>query len=330
MPEHPVEFVEQKPTAHPEQIGASAIPSGEIETLESHAVSPEQVTVIESQPSKHEFTVGQPLTEDDKARAVMNPFKDKEVKPIDPTITAADVPGMTEIKIPEKQPYKDQGVIVTDDGHEIKNKDFQQMMRQMISGEMINRLIKRYELQNINLEEEKALIDAKQSRLSKSRRTAVISLWNMRQLQKRTLAAIAKPMIKKESPTEEDVKKILDEVEEDVTNHENAAKIVVRDIVQRALANKAKGQAEVPAEVKEALESAKVDYQPRQFRGIFTSTEDIENPKDGDVMLIRCEQPDPANPEKMVQYAILYTYMGVGKQWINSGERLNLESGEWE
>ncbi len=325
MPEHPVEFVEQKPTAHPEQIGASAIPSGEIETLESRAVSPEQVTVIESHPSKHEFTVGQPMTEDDKARAVMNPFENKEAKPIDPTITAADVPGMTEIKIPEKQPYKDQGVIVTDDGHEIKNKDFQQMMRQMISGEMINRLIKRYELQNINLEEEKALIDAKQSRLSKSRRTAVISLWNMRQLQKRTLAAIAKPMLaqKEAAPSDEEVNAIIEQVEKDTSDLEPAAKVVANAIVNQAQEN-------LESKVKDHLEAAKVDYRPRQFRGIFTSAEDIENPKDGDVMLLRCEQPDPANPEKMVQYAILYTYMGVGKQWINSNERLNLESGEWE
>ena len=295
------------PGIMPVQVEARSNSEPKIENLGGSSVDPEPVTVLDSEPIKREFKVGQPLTEEDKARAVMNPFENKEEKPKLENATLDDIPGAQVIPVAKDQPYKDQGIILADDnGKPIEDVKFKSMLKEMISGDLMNKLIRRFELQNINLAEEKALIDAKKSHLSKSRREAVIALWNMKQLQRRTLEAIAKPMIKKESPTEEDVKKILDEVEEDVTNHENAAKIVAHDIVQRALANKAKGQAEVPAEVKEALESAKVDYTPGEggndevtskalhdavrdhgrtkFRGVFSSLDMVKDPQVGDVI----------------------------------------------
>ena len=295
------------PGIMPVQVEARSNSEPKIENLGGSSIDPEPITVLDSEPIKREFKVGQPLTEDDKARAVMNPFEKKKEKPKLENATLDDIPGAQVIPVAKDQPYKDQGIILADDnGKPIEDVKFKSMLKEMISGDLMNKLIRRFELQNINLAEEKALIDAKKSHLSKSRREAVIALWNMKQLQRRTLEAIAKPMIKKESPTEEDVKKILDEVEEDVTNHENAAKIVAHDIVQRALANKAKGQAEVPAEVKEALESAKVDYTPGEggndevtskalhdavrdhgrtkFRGVFSSLDMVKDPQVGDVI----------------------------------------------
>lgn len=124
----------------------------------------------------------------------------------------------------------------------------QQFIRDTMNGGMINQLVHKYGLEGIDIEKEAALVEQKQSGLSASKRKAVVALNNMRQQQQKLLADIGKDLMHKDNPTDEDLRTLLDSVEDATTNTQEVAQVVVNDIVQRS--------------VNQIMEEARVDYIP--------------------------------------------------------------------
>lgn len=138
-------------------------------------------------------------------------------------------------------------------------------LQETMNGGMINRLIKRYDLEGIDLEKEFERVQKKESRLSASKRKAVVALYNMREQQQKLLADIGKELMHKDNPTDEDLRALLDSVEDASTNTQEVAQAVAKDIVQRS--------------VNQVMEEARVDYTPE------SKTEEPVKEEDGSIPL---------------------------------------------
>lgn len=163
------------------------------------------------------------------------------------TMELEKIPGVKEVRVIPSEANKRPAAFMGPDG---KPLDFsmQQFIKETMNGGMINRLVKRYDLEGIDLEKEAALIEQKKSNLSASKRKAVIALLNMRNQQKQLLADIGKELMHKDNPSDEDLRRLLDSVEDASTNTEEVEHAVVENIVQKS--------------VEQVLEESRVDYTP--------------------------------------------------------------------
>ena len=191
----------------------------------------------------------------------------------------------------------------------------QQFIRDTMNGGMINQLVRKYDLEGIDIEKEAELVEQKKSKLSASKRKAVVALNNMRKQQQKLLADIGKELMHKDNPTDEDLRALLDSVEDATTNTQEVAQAVAKDIVQRS--------------VNQIMEDVKVDYTPGEggndkvtakalhdaveihgrakFRGVFDSLDQVEDPQVGDVIHIIV--PDDKGNHSGKE--LVYTYFGL-------------------
>lgn len=203
------------------------------------------------------------------------PIPDKPVNEKMAITNIEDIPGVKEIKI---NPIPNAKEKLTQDGSktakvgESLSFSLQNFIRETMNGGMINVLIKKYDLEGIDLEKESERVLAKKSNLSRRQREAVLALNNMRKQQRELLANLSKELMGKNNPSDEDLRNLLDSVEDAATNTEEITKAVVQNIAQRALAAKVTGQ-ETPTDVKEVLEAAMVNYTPGE-------SENTELPKE--------------------------------------------------
>ena len=259
----------------------------------------------------------------------------QEAAPEDKPVDIGKIPGVKEVYIKPTMTKADEQKAAFVDPKTGKPLDFnmRRFLQETMNGGMINRLVKRYDLQGVDIEKEFDLVQKKESRLSASKRKAVVALYNMRKQQKQLLADIGKELLKKDSPSDDDLRALLDSVEDAHTNQEEATLAVTQDIVQRALAEKNNPpkedkKEEVPAAVQEAMEAAKVDYTPGEggndevtskalhdavrdqgrtkFRGVFSSLDMVEDPQVGDVVhtIVTDANGNHAGLE------MVYTYIG--------------------
>lgn len=275
-----------------------------------------------------------------------------EEKPVD----IGKIPGVKEVYVkPTMTKIGEQRPAAFIDPSTGKPLDFsmRRFLQETMNGGMINRLIRRFDLEGIDLEKEFELVQKKESRLSASRRKAVVALYNMRQQQKQLLADIGKELLKKGSPTDDELRALLDSVEDANTNQTEAAAAVAQDIAQRALAEKLTNppkpeeehkpveekKEEVPAAVQKAMEDAKVDYTPGEggndevttkalhdavknhgrtkFRGVFSSLDLVEDPQVGDIVhtIVTDDKGNHTGEEAV------YTYVGPN-HWALDGWKL--------
>lgn len=268
---NPIEVTDEKKQENlPEVIASRSIDaSPNIVTISSEEPEQEKITVLGPEGvSQQQIRFGQQMTEEDKARAVMNPFKEEDATPTEkgtilkPGPAMTDIPGVKEVHISEApQPYK--GMQVSNP-EQLKNFNAKQFFKEMIKGGMINNLIRKYDLGGINLEEERKLIEQKQSRLSASKRKAVIALCNMRKQQKQLMAQVATSFLGKADPSKEELEALLDSIEDNVTDTTQAAKIVASEIAEKA-------QERMTGSVNEVLKESEVNYVPPK-----SATEDYQ------------------------------------------------------
>ncbi len=163
------------------------------------------------------------------------------------TMELEKIPGVKEVRVIPSEANKRPAAFMGPDG---KPLDFnmQQFIKETMNGGMINRLVKRYDLEGVDLEKEAALIEQKKSSLSASKRKAVIALLNMRNQQKQLLTDIGKELMHKDNPSDEDLRRLLDSVEDASTNTEEVEHAVVENIVRKS--------------VEQVLEESRVDYTP--------------------------------------------------------------------
>ena len=211
-------------------------------------------------------------------------------KPVD----LGEIPGVKEVYInPINKPTKEQS---NDIGESMKS-----FIKETLKGGMVNHIIERFDLQGIDIENEHELILKKESKLSASKRKAVEALYNIRVQQRDLMKEISKDLMGKENPTDEDLRNLLDSVEDANTNQNEVAKAVMDDITQKALAAKTADnketaeaivkEAEVDYKAKadpedltsEAMQNALKQFGRTQFLGSFNSLELVPTPKVGDV-----------------------------------------------
>lgn len=257
---------------------------------------------------------------------------DKPVEKSDiETIGMEDIPGVTEVSM---SPINDaeKRIRLSDLKHpetgEALGLSMKQFIRETMNGGMINVLIKKYDLEGIDLEQEAALIAEKKSRLSRRQRDAVVALNNMRKQQRELLANLSKELINKDNPTDEDLRKLLDSIEDASTNTGEVATAVANEIVRKAVESANTPAEEISAPVEEAMEAAKVDYTPGEggndevttkalhdavknhgrtkFRGVFDSLDLVDDPQVGDV--VHTVVPDDKGNHSGEE--LVYTYLG--------------------
>lgn len=211
-------------------------------------------------------------------------------KPVD----LGEIPGVKEVYInPINKPTKEQS---NDIGESMKS-----FIKETLKGGMVNRIVERFDLQGIDIENEHELILKKESKLSASKRKAVEALYNIRVQQRNLMKEISKDLMGKENPTDEDLRNLLDSVEDANTNQNEVAKAVMDDITQKALAAKTADskeateaivkEAEVDYKAKadpedltsEAMQNALKQFGRTQFLGSFNSLELVPTPKVGDI-----------------------------------------------
>lgn len=212
-------------------------------------------------------------------------------KPVD----LGDIPGVKEVYInPVTKPAENKE-------NNILSESMNRFIKETMNGGMINRIIERFDLQGIDIENEHELILKKESKLSASKRKAVEALYNIRVQQRDLMKEIGKDLMGKENPTDEDLRNLLDSVEDANTNQNEVVKAVVNDITQKALAvkiadNKESAEATIKeAEVdykakadpedltSEAMQNALKQFGRTQFLGSFNSLDLVPTPKVGDI-----------------------------------------------
>lgn len=215
---------------------------------------PEPVPDIKPEP-KQEATI-------DYVKPMMTELNSEQ--PVD----IGHIPGVKEVYIKPTTTKADEQKAAFVDPKTGKPLDFnmRRFLQETMNGGMINRLVKRYDLEGIDLEKEFELVQKKESRLSASKRKAVVALYNMRKQQKQLLADIGKELLKNENPTDDDLRNLLDSVEDAHTNQEEVTVAVAENILQQAInqANKPadEKQEETVATIEEVMESARVEYTP--------------------------------------------------------------------
>ena len=320
MPNGIAEVSEETPKQvnAPTELGSKNLNAASVEQMSArriHETYPEPVPDIQPEPKK----------EEPKA----------EVAPEDKPVDIGQIPGVKEVYIKPTMTKAAEQKAAFMDPKTGKPLDFsmKRFLQETMNGGMINRLVKRYDLQGVDIEKEFELVQKKESRLSASKRKAVVALYNMRKQQKQLLADIGKELLKKDSPSDDDLRALLDSVEDAHINQEEATLAVAQDIVQRALAEKINPpkedkKEEVPAVVQEAMEAAKVDYTPGEggndevttkalhdavknhgrtkFRGVFDSLDQVEDPQVGDVVhtIVTDDKGNHSGTE------LVYTYIG--------------------
>ena len=156
--------------------------------------------------------------------------------PEDTPVDIGKIPGVKEVYIkPAATPAPNRAPAFVDPktGKPL-DLSMKKFLEDTMKGGMINQWIAKYELQGIDLEKEGALIEKKQSRLSAAKRKVVVALLNMRAQQRRLLADIGKELLKKDNPTDDELRALLDGVEDAHTNQEEATAAVLSNIVQKA------------------------------------------------------------------------------------------------
>ena len=238
------------------------------------------------------------------------------------------IPGVKEVYIKPTMTKATEQKAVFMDPKTGKPLDFsmRQFLQETMQGGMINRLIKRYDLEGIDLEKEFERVQKKESHLSASKRKAVVALYNMRKQQQKLLADIGKELMHKDNLTEDDLRALLDSVEDASTNTQEVAQAVAENIVQKS--------------VNQIMEEAQVDYTPEprtevnpetvhvlktandildafgrfQFRGVFSDYNEVKNPQAGDVCHAIVASKRPEN----IQYEDVFVYDG--NKWIFTGQ----------
>lgn len=300
-----------KPEVHPVEVESRIIETKpEVEMVSARGI--EQENFVDPIPDKPTETIK---------------IKDTSATPCD----LGEIPGVKEVEVKGITDSRERiGLSDLRDPKtgESLNFSMKRFLRETMNGGMINVMIRKFGLEGIDLEKEAELIKNKKSRLSRRQRDAVLALENMRRQQRDLLENISKELMGKTNPTDEDLRKLLDSVEDATTNTEEVATAVANEIVRKAVESANAPAEEIPTSVEEAMEAAKVEYTPGEggndevttkalhdavknhgrtkFRGVFDSLDLVDNPQVGDV--VHTIVPDDKGNHSGEE--LVYTYIG--------------------